>query len=125
MVDSDPDGSAGTPQTDVGEPTESGAPPSPSPAQPRDPLRRSRASGMWVAMVLLVGVLVLLAIFVLQNTQPVEISFLSWTGEAPLAAAMLIATAAGLLLAVAAGSVRILQLRSRVRRERKSGAKRD
>ena len=71
-------------------------------------------------IVLLVVVLVLLAIFILQNTQKVEISFLGWTGSAPLAAALLIATAAGLVLAVAAGSLRILQLRRRVKRDRKS-----
>ena len=59
-----------------------------------------------------------LAIFVLQNTQKVEISFLGlgW-GTAPSAAALLIATAAGLVLAVAAGTLRILQLRRRVKRD--------
>jgi uncharacterized integral membrane protein len=71
-------------------------------------------------MVLLVVLLVLLAIFVLQNTQKVEISFLGWNGSAPLAAALLIATAAGLVLAVAAGTLRILQLRRRVKRDRKA-----
>ena len=71
-------------------------------------------------MVLLVVLLVLLAIFVLQNTQKVEISFLGWNGNAPLAAALLIATAAGLVLAVAAGTLRILQLRRRVKRDRKA-----
>ena len=71
-------------------------------------------------MVLLVVLLVLLAIFVLQNTQKVEISFLGWSGNAPLAAALLIATAAGLVLAVAAGTLRILQLRRRVKRDRKA-----
>ncbi len=69
---------------------------------------------------LLVVLLVLLAIFVLQNTQKVEISFLGWSGNAPLAAALLIATAAGLVLAVAAGTLRILQLRRRVKRDRKA-----
>ena len=64
--------------------------------------------------------LVLAAIFVLQNTQKVEVSFLGWNGTAPLAAALLIATAAGLVLAVAAGTLRILQLRRRVKRERKA-----
>ena len=71
-------------------------------------------------IVLLVVVLVLLAIFILQNTQKVEISFLGWTGSAPLAAALLTATAAGRALAGAAGSLRILQLRRRVKRDRKS-----
>jgi len=83
-------------------------------------LRGSRTSGVWIVTVLLVVLLVLLAIFVLQNTQKVEISFLGWNGTAPLAAALLIATAAGLVLAVAAGTLRILQLRRRVKRERKA-----
>jgi uncharacterized integral membrane protein len=90
-----------------------------SPTASKDPLRGSKASGVWVAVVALVVLLVLLAVFVLQNTQPVEVSFLGWEGEAPLAATLLIAVAAGLLIAVAAGSLRILQLRSRVRREQK------
>jgi uncharacterized integral membrane protein len=105
-------------------------PPAPDPegpvAQPRrdagtakDPLRGSRTSGIWVAVVALVVLLVLLAVFILQNTESVRISFLGWEGDAPLAAALLIATAIGLLIAVAAGSLRILQLRRRVRRARK------
>lgn len=85
-----------------------------------DPLRGSRTSGIWVAVVGLVVLLVLLAIFVLQNTRSVEVTFLGWSGSAPLAAALLIATAAGLLIAVAAGGLRILQLRRRVRQARRA-----
>ena len=85
----------------------------------KDPLRGSRASGTWAAVVALVVLLVLLAVFILQNTREVEVTYFGWTGQAPLAAALLIATAIGLLIAVAAGSVRILQLRHRVRRERR------
>lgn len=91
----------------------------PSRSKHDDPLRGSRASGIWAAVVALVVLLALLAVFILQNTQPVAVSFFGWTGEAPLASALLIATAAGLLIAVAAGSLRILQLRRRVRRDRK------
>lgn len=110
---------------ETGEPGES-LPPTATPAadgslsaSTKDPLRGSRASGIWVAVVALVVLLVLLSIFVLQNTQPVEVSFLGWEGQPPLAAALLIAVAAGLLIAVTAGSLRILQLRRRVRREQK------
>lgn len=88
-----------------------------APAPAADPLRGSRTSGVWVALAALVVVLVLLAIFVSQNTRSVEVTFLTWSGQAPLAAALLIATASGMLLAVAAGSLRILQLRRRVKRE--------
>ncbi|HET6562338.1 MAG TPA: lipopolysaccharide assembly protein LapA domain-containing protein [Marmoricola sp.] len=90
--------------------------PTSRPAQGADPLRGSRTSGFWAAVVVLVIVLVLLAVFVLQNTQQVRVSFFGWDGSAPLAAALLIATAAGLLIAVSAGALRILQLRRRVRR---------
>jgi uncharacterized integral membrane protein len=84
-----------------------------------DPLRGSRTSGFWAAVVVLVIVLVMLAVFVLQNTQQVQVSFFGWDGSAPLAAALLIATAAGLLIAVSAGALRILQLRRRVRRSQR------
>ena len=90
-----------------------------SPAQAKDPLRGSKASGIWVAVVALVILLILLAVFILQNTQSVEIAYFGWEGSAPLAATLLIAVAAGLLIAVTAGSLRILQLRRRVRREQK------
>jgi lipopolysaccharide assembly protein A len=86
------------------------------PPAERDPLRRSRASNFWIAVVGFAVLLVLLVIFILQNRQSVEVSYLGLNGHMPLAAAMLISVAAGLLLAAIAGSVRILQLRRRVRR---------
>jgi uncharacterized integral membrane protein len=87
-------------------------------AETKDPLRGSRTSGLWVAVVSSGVVLVLLIIFIAQNTEPVRISFLGWEGEAPLAVALLAATVAGLFLAAIAGTLRIWQLRRRVRRER-------
>ena len=79
-------------------------------------LGHTRTSGMWAAVVGLVILLVLLAVFVLQNVQEVEVSYFGWQGRAPLAAALLIAAASGALIAVVAGTLRILQLRRRVRR---------
>jgi uncharacterized integral membrane protein len=103
--------------TDHGPARETEEQPAAAPASTgKDPLRGSRTSGIWSAVVSLVVLLVLLAVFVLQNTQPVEVTFFGWTGQAPLAATLLIATAAGLLIAVSAGALRILQLRRRVRR---------
>jgi uncharacterized integral membrane protein len=97
-------------------------PPAPEPAQTGkvDPLRGSRTSGFWVAVLVLVLVLLLLAVFILQNTQKVEISFFGWDGHAPLAASLLIAAVAGALVVASAGLLRILQLRRRVKRERKA-----
>ena len=86
-------------------------------AERRDPLRGSRTSGIWLAVVAGGLILVLLIIFIAQNTDPARIRFLGWEGETPLAVALLIATTAGLFLAAVAGSLRILQLRRRVRRD--------
>jgi uncharacterized integral membrane protein len=65
-------------------------------------------------------ILLLLVVFIAQNTQPVEVSFLGWEGDVPLAVAVLVAAVAGLLIAAAAGSLRIWQLRRRVRRLERS-----
>lgn len=81
-----------------------------------DPLRSSLTSRAWMATVGLAVVMLLLIIFIAQNTQRVEVSFLGWDGTPPLAVALLIAVAAGLLLAATAGALRIWQLRRRVRR---------
>ena len=81
-----------------------------------DPLRGSRTSGLWASVIALGLVLVLLIIFVAQNTQKVNVSFLGWDGQTPLAVALLIATTAGLFIAAVVGSLRILQLRRRVKR---------
>jgi uncharacterized integral membrane protein len=83
-----------------------------------DPLRASRTSRLWAGVGALAVVLVLLVIFIAQNTQSVEVSFLGWNRHPPLAVALLVATIAGLVLAGTAGSLRIWQLHRRVRRTR-------
>lgn len=83
----------------------------------KDPLRGSRTSGLWMGLVLISVVLILLIVFIAQNTDPVLIRFLGWEGDAPLAVALLAAAVAGLILATVAGSLRILQLRRRVKRQ--------
>ena len=83
-----------------------------------DPLRGSRTSGFWAAVVGLGLVLLLLIVFIAQNTRQTTVSFLAWDGQVPVAVAILIAAVAGLFLATLAGMLRILQLRRRVRRTR-------
>jgi uncharacterized integral membrane protein len=84
--------------------------------QAEDPLRGSRTSGFWLGVVALGVVFLLLIIFIAQNTRRTTVSFLAWDGQVPVAVALLIASAAGLFLATVAASLRILQLRRRVRR---------
>ena len=84
-----------------------------------DPLRGSKASGLWAAVVGAGIVLVLLVIFIAQNTDPVQISYLGFNGDFPLSVIVLVATAVGILLTAIIGSLRIVQLRRRVKKEKK------
>lgn len=90
------------------------APPGP------DPLRRSVLSKTWVGLSVFAIVLILITDFVLQNTNSVKVSFLFWSWHVPLAVALMVAVAGGILVTSLAGTVRILQLRRRVKRDRKS-----
>lgn len=83
-----------------------------------DPLRASRTSRSWVTLAALVVVLILLVVFIAQNTQQVEVSFLGWNGHPPLSVALLVAAVGGATLAIIVGTLRILQVRRRVRRSR-------
>jgi len=62
-------------------------------------------------MILSAVVLIFLLIFILQNSAPVQIIFLSWTGALPTGVALLFAAIAGVLLVALPGAARMLQLR--------------
>jgi uncharacterized integral membrane protein len=83
----------------------------------QDPLRSSRTSGAWIAVVTSIVLIVLLIIFIVQNTRQVPLEFLWLDGMVSLSVALLIATALGMTIAALVGSLRILQLRRRVKRE--------
>ena len=65
-----------------------------------------------------VVVLILLIIFIAQNTAKVQISFFALEGQIPLALALLIAGVAGAIIAMSVAAARIIQLRRLVRRSR-------
>ncbi|WKG03222.1 lipopolysaccharide assembly LapA domain-containing protein [Mycolicibacterium sp. HK-90] len=71
----------------------------------------TRAGALWSALILGFLVLIVLLIFIAQNTDPVPMSFLAWHWSLPTGVAILGAAVAGGLLTVAAGSARIFQLR--------------
>lgn len=89
-------------------------------APTRDPLRRTRTGATWMGVIVFAVLLVLLLIFILQNTQSVSVSYFGASGDLPLAVAMLLAAMAGVLLTAIAGSLRIWQLRRHVRRSARS-----
>ena len=76
----------------------------------------TRTSTIWTGIWAGVVVLILLIIFIAQNTASVEIAFFALEGRIPLALALLIAGVAGAIIAMAVAALRIIQLRRLVRR---------
>jgi lipopolysaccharide assembly protein A len=82
--------------------------------------RRTRLSGAWTAIVVGLVALVVILVFILQNQQSVEVTFLMFQGHLPLAVALLFALILGAIIVVAFGAARILQLRMVAGRARRT-----
>ncbi len=103
--------------------------PAPAPSPPARPLpqhriKRTRTSGVWVAVGFFAVVLLLLLIFILQNGAEVSVSYMGAHGRLPLGVALLLSAVCGVLLVVLAGAARISQLRAVARRHRRTDARR-
>jgi uncharacterized integral membrane protein len=97
--------------------TQAAAAPSASPSlKPK----RTRTSGLWVAVGFFAVILLLLLIFILQNGKTVDVSYMGAHGHLPLGVALLLAAVCGVLLVVLAGAARISQLRTVARRHRRA-----
>ena len=107
-------------------PPQQAAPPTavPPPLPPQHRIKRTRTSGIWVAVAFFAVILLLLLIFILQNGTQVSVSYLGMHGHLPLGVALLLAAVSGVLLVVLAGAARISQLRATARRHRRVDAKR-
>jgi uncharacterized integral membrane protein len=102
------EGSTEAPTSAAGSPPERGAP------------RFTRASAAWVATGAALLLLILLIVFMLQNSTKVEVHFLGMSGTIPLGMALLIAAVGGGVLVAIAGVARVTQLRMIARRTRRS-----
>jgi lipopolysaccharide assembly protein A len=87
--------------------------------------RRTRLSGAWTAVVVGLVTLVVILVFILQNQQRVDVSFLTFSGHLPLAVALLFAMILGALIVFAFGAARLLQLRMVAGRARRKGTRPD
>jgi putative membrane protein len=106
------------------EPAEA-APPALAPAEaPPLKIKRTRTSGLWVAVGFFAVILLLLLIFILQNGKTVDVSYMGAHGHLPLGVALLLAAVCGVLLVVLAGAARISQLRTVARRHRRADSRR-
>lgn len=96
----------------------SSPPPPPAPQAPRRRRTHTRISGLRTGLIAGFAILIVVMIFIIQNTHAVNISFLGAHLHLSLAVALLLAAIAGALLMAAAGTARITQLRRIMRRDR-------
>jgi uncharacterized integral membrane protein len=80
---------------------------------------RTRVSVTYVALICGLVTLVVLLVFILENTRRIPITFFGATEHVPDGVALLLAAVAGALIIAVVGAARISQLRRRVRRGRR------
>ena len=116
-----PEGTTGTlPPPPIAEQVPAAAPQLPA-AAPQLPTRpaHTRISGIRTGMIAGAAGLIVMMIFIIQNTRAVNISFLGAHLRLSLAVALILAAIGGALLMAAAGTARITQLRRIMRRDRR------
>ena len=82
--------------------------------------KQSRISATWVVLTLFAVVLLLLLVFILENSQSVDISYFGAHGHVPLGVALLLAAVLGTLLAVIAWFGRGVRVRATAHKHRKT-----
>lgn len=94
-------------------PGETSTPREPAPVPQK--VRHTRLGGLWILLALGAAVLVLLLVFILMNTNKVQINIYGAHVTIPLGVALLLAAALGVLLVVVPGGGRIIQLKRAAR----------
>ena len=102
------------------EPSTAPAPAADGTMSAQAPPRITRVSALWVATAAALVLLILLIIFVLQNSTKVEVHFLGLSGTIPLGMALPIAAVGGGVVVAIAGVARVAQLRMNARRIRRA-----
>jgi uncharacterized integral membrane protein len=98
-------------------------PPLDSPAKqppPATAVKFTRAGALWSALIVGFLILIVLLIFIAQNTESGTFHFLGWDWSLPLGVAILAAAVLGGLITVLAGAARIVQLRRTAKKNYKA-----
>jgi uncharacterized integral membrane protein len=85
--------------------------PAPKPPPPENAVKFTRAAALWSALIVGFLILIVLLVFIAQNTDSASFHFLGWNWSLPLGVAILLAAVLGGLVTVLAGAARIVQLR--------------
>jgi uncharacterized integral membrane protein len=87
---------------------------------PENAVHFTRAAALWSALIVGFLVLIVLLIFIAQNTDAGTFHFLGWSWSLPLGVALLAAAVLGGLVTTLAGIVRIVQLRRAAKKNYKA-----
>lgn len=82
-----------------------------APPPPESAVKFTRAASIWTSLTAGFLILIVLLIFITQNTVSAQFAFLGWHWSLPLGVAILLAAVCGGLITVLAGTARIFQLR--------------
>jgi uncharacterized integral membrane protein len=106
------------PHVSPGEPADSGLPPVAAPqtdthlpSEQVEDVKFTRAAALWSSLILGFLILIVLLIFITQNTATTEFAFLSWHWQLPLGVAILLAAVGGGLITALVSAARMFQLR--------------
>src|ERR1700712_2513014 len=91
-----------------------------APMPPDQSKKHTRAGALWSALAGGFIILVLLLIFIMQNTDTTTIHMFGWASQLPVGVALLLGAIAGGLLVFLVGTVRILQLRRAAKKNYKA-----
>lgn len=96
----------------------------PPPPRPVTEVKFTRAAALWSALITGLLVLVVLLVFIVQNTESASMAFLGWHWTLPLGVQILLAAVGGALITVMVGAARIIQLRRAAKKNLRAALKR-
>lgn len=79
----------------------------------------TRAGALWSSLIAGLLILIVLLIFIAQNTASTQFAFFGWRWSLPLGVAILLAAVGGGLITVGVGTARIVQLRRAARQHQR------
>ncbi|KAA0085517.1 DUF1049 domain-containing protein [Mycolicibacterium sp. P9-64] len=92
----------------------------PPPPPPENAVKFTRAAALWSALIVGFLILIVLLIFIAQNTESATYHFLGWSWSLPNGVAILLAAVLGGLITTLAGAARIVQLRRAAKKNYKA-----
>ena len=90
-------------------------------SKPESAVKFTRAAALWSSLIIGFLILILLLVFIMQNTDSTTVNFFAWRASLPVGVAVLLSAVGGGLLTVAVGTARIVQLRRAAKKNLKAG----